>query len=620
MALNPIGSERAITENIPNFALSNGTFLRTYTRTLPNETRELVGQILGTDGSLIDGPFTITTLPLSAGLLGGGTATPLKDGRLAVAWTIDTDGFGAYRLETRIVNADGTAATAATQVGGLFAQDPQLVSLANGGYAMAYLDGGAGAKVVTVSESGVVSTPVNIAATSMQKIAALANGGYVSIAAINPTDTTTTVKAFVRAPDGSLVEKTIAGELNQGGTEIEVAGLANGNFVVFWREGLATATLKAQIFNPQGVAVSQSLTIQQNYDREELDVAALPGGGFVVAFTKDGPDTNVYVGTYSATGAVESAPAMIGASTTGMQNGPSILVLRDGRYVVKWSDSNDNAVHLQMFDPRTSGIDISGDNAHDRYVGSQFDDRINGAGGDDNLTGGSGNDVLIGGMGNDILVGDAGDRDAVIYSGTRASYTVTKNQDGSFTIVDNRTGGDGRDTVSGVESFQFADGTVDAASLTTGSVVPPQPVDQRLIGTRRNDTLTGGDGNDIIFGRQGKDVLTGGLGRDIFVFDTKSKTLNRDKITDFNPIDDSIYLDNIVFKKLGKAGSLTKPAKLKKGFFTFDKAKDANDYVIFAKKKGILYYDQDGSGSGKAVEIAVLKKNEKLTAADFFVV
>ena len=33
-----------------------------------------------------------------------------------------------------------------------------------------------------------------------------------------------------------------------------------------------------------------------------------------------------------------------------------------------------------------------------------------------------------------------------------------------------------------------------------------------------------------------------------------------------------------------------------------EKARDADDFVIYSKTKGILYYDADGSGSGKAVE------------------
>ncbi|HZH51599.1 MAG TPA: calcium-binding protein [Microvirga sp.] len=136
-----------------------------------------------------------------------------------------------------------------------------------------------------------------------------------------------------------------------------------------------------------------------------------------------------------------------------------------------------------------------------------------------------------------------------------------------------------------------------------------------------NDNLFGGDGNDWLWGGTGKDVMTGGAGRDAFVFDTRpNKKTNYDTIRDFNVRDDTIYLDNAVFKKLGK-GSETKPGKLNKSFFEVDnRADDRNDYLIYNKKTGVLYYDADGSGAGRQVEIAKLSKNLKLKADDFLII
>ena len=50
------------------------------------------------------------------------------------------------------------------------------------------------------------------------------------------------------------------------------------------------------------------------------------------------------------------------------------------------------------------------------------------------------------------------------------------------------------------------------------------------------------------------------------------------------------------------------------------KAKEKDDYVVYDSKKGKLFYDGDGSGKGKAVEVANLSKNLKMTADDFFVI
>jgi Ca2+-binding RTX toxin-like protein len=128
-------------------------------------------------------------------------------------------------------------------------------------------------------------------------------------------------------------------------------------------------------------------------------------------------------------------------------------------------------------------------------------------------------------------------------------------------------------------------------------------------------------GNDTLYGGAGKDVLEGGTGKDVFVFDTKlNKKTNLDKITKFSAKDDTIWLDNAVFKGLGK-GSLTKPVKLKaKGFFEGSAAHDADDRIIYNKSTGSLSYDSDGTGNKAAVQFANVGKNLKVTAADFFVV
>ncbi|WP_230532827.1 calcium-binding protein [Microvirga roseola] len=147
-----------------------------------------------------------------------------------------------------------------------------------------------------------------------------------------------------------------------------------------------------------------------------------------------------------------------------------------------------------------------------------------------------------------------------------------------------------------------------------------------LQGLSGSDKLFGMTGDDRIYGGLGNDVLSGGKGRDTFVFDTKlysaktNKKKNLDRIIDFDKKDDTVRLDNKVFKKLGKKGSETKPAKLIKKYFTAgESAKDKNDYLVYNKKTGVLYYDADGSGKGAAVEIAQLRKNEKVSYSDFFV-
>ena len=77
----------------------------------------------------------------------------------------------------------------------------------------------------------------------------------------------------------------------------------------------------------------------------------------------------------------------------------------------------------------------------------------------------------------------------------------------------------------------------------------------KLTGNGSANSITGNAGANVLDGRGGNDVLTGGLGRDSFVFDAKlNGSGNVDRILDFSSRDDTIRLDHLVFKGLGKMG------------------------------------------------------------------
>jgi serralysin len=143
-----------------------------------------------------------------------------------------------------------------------------------------------------------------------------------------------------------------------------------------------------------------------------------------------------------------------------------------------------------------------------------------------------------------------------------------------------------------------------------------------LIGNSAANILTGNGGNDTLWGDAGNDLLRGGTGRDTFVFDARpNKSTNKDVIADYSVSSDTIWFDNQAFSKLGR-GSYDKPAKLKPDMFVkASRAQDKEDRIIYDAKKGVLYYDADGTGSKyKPVEVATLKKGLAMTYNEFFVV
>jgi VCBS repeat-containing protein len=226
--------------------------------------------------------------------------------------------------------------------------------------------------------------------------------------------------------------------------------------------------------------------------------------------------------------------------------------------------------------------------------------------------------------------------------------TASDPEGGSFTyeLVDNAGG---RFTLDATGTLKVADGSKldfeqamshtvkvrvkDAAGATFEKSLTVQVTDvaaETVTGTGTADILTGGAGKDVFKGGAGDDKVSGGAGndtlwgekgKDVFVFDTTLGTsstdrrVNFDTIKDFSVRDDSIHLDNAIFKKLGKVGQLNK------SYFTIgDKAKDKNDYIVYNSKTGVLSYDADGSGKGKAVEFAQLSRNLKMTEKDFFII
>lgn len=222
------------------------------------------------------------------------------------------------------------------------------------------------------------------------------------------------------------------------------------------------------------------------------------------------------------------------------------------------------------------------------------------------------NSGVIGGRANAIVASD-GDRLNVTNTGTLQGNVVGVSVDQSDSVVNNGKiigyvglgyGADsyrGTGTVTGV--ILGEDGN---DSLSGGASV------DRLFGGKGNDTLMGNGGNDImnghadndrIFGGLGVDTLTGAEGKDTFVFDTAPSSSNRDVITDFSHLDDTIQLENAIFKSMG-SGVL-----LSKYFYAGTKAHDADDHVIYNKATGALYYDSDGTGAHAQVQFATISNH-----------
>jgi len=274
-------------------------------------------------------------------------------------------------------------------------------------------------------------------------------------------------------------------------------------------------------------------------------------------------------------------------------------------------------------------ISLAGD---DSVAGNSFADHLKGGDGSDVINGHGGNDIILGGIGNDRMVGDTGDdeidggegEDTAFFWGRPSEYSFYVRLDGAVEVTDN-SGVMGTDVVLNVEKFEFQLG----GEFTQADLFNPVKVyagNDTITGTNGNnilrgyggtDTIKALSGNDYLYGGIGNDKLYGGSGKDQFVFDTRPTSTNRDTIYDFNVKDDTLRLDNAVFTKIGANGYL------KAGAFWANntgKAHDKDDRIIYDKDSGILYYDADGTGSGKAAVFTTISKHLSMSSKDVYIV
>jgi len=212
-------------------------------------------------------------------------------------------------------------------------------------------------------------------------------------------------------------------------------------------------------------------------------------------------------------------------------------------------------------------------------------------------------------------------------AGNERSYTVDALKAlGIRTTFEISSSAPAKATLETTSSFKLPDGVVKLVAKGSGNIgLTGNALDNIITGNMGKNTINGLAGSDNVDGGFGNDVLYGGSGTDAFLFTTKLGTsasdrkVNFDTLNDFSVEDDSLFLDNAIFKKLG-SGTPTKPKLLSGKFFSLDKAKDKDDYIIYSKKTGVLSYDADGSGKGQAVEFVQLKKGLAMTYKDVFVI
>ena len=528
------------------------------------------GQMVRIDGTLLGNEFLVNTQ--TAKSQGWPSAAKLDGSGFVVVWQDMSRTLGDDKgasIKGQLLAADGS------KVGGEFLVNtsvngdqflPQVTGLQGGGFAVCWADAGASA-----ADSSGLSVKAQAFDSSATKVGA-----------------------------ETLVNTQRAG--NQSGPVL--AGLANGDFAVAWQDSSGTlgdadgTSIKLQLFDHDGTAKGAEILVNtETAGNQSLPaIAALAGGGLVVAWedrsaaTGDTDGAAIAAQIFRAEGTSVGSEFRVNVETGSDQLAPSVAATGDGGFLVSWTDKSATLGDIEGTGIKARAFDHLGTPTGDEVL-------VN------TSTEGNQSNVAVAAVGPNGVIAiweDRGPRSGIalnhgadlkaqifldpaaapfIFSDLEKKMTfhAPENARGAASITGydadpnhilnyRITGGDDAalfriDRTTGQLSFRAApdyeaptdsngDNTYDVkVSVDNGvnsiteavQVVVDDVVNEKLIGTGRQDLLQGASGNDILkggaendglYGDAGNDFIDGGVGADHMVGGAGNDTFIVDNLGD----------------------------------------------------------------------------------------
>ncbi|MEE1613054.1 calcium-binding protein [Microvirga sp. CF3016] len=570
-------------------ALASGKYVLTWLSDRNRDgTQEIYQRLFTADGEFLGAEILVKDTTL--GIRGSPEVTALNNGGYVVVWERYGGQGGVFK---RQYDADGLATEPETLVsapGDNLAGKPEVTSLANGTYIVTW-----------VGRDGAYSQSFDINGNRIGHAILISDQWSSSSFSITPT----------ALPDGShVVTWEIYGSISQHFFDnTALPSLTPGREWALGTEGNDLLSIA-----PQTLTAGDILEALGGLDTLQLETggyldlrAAAKVSGFEVLIGSSGDDV-----------IATDVSRIASFSTFDLGSGFDVFRLMvEGHCDLRGLPPLKGVEELQ----------VQGSNLDDSIVadvkfgsvlaldlGSGTDRLELGAAGTYNLQGVRNVEEIKGTIRNDVLVLDQNVLSAVVAIDLdRGSDALELAGGGTFRLSPSH--------LKGIETIVVSNGfTTKVIGTGLPDVVVGGSGQDHVVGGAGKDQLSSEGGDDRVDGGSDGDRLTGGNGKDAFVFTSRPGLSNVDTITDFNVRDDSIWLDNAVFRNVGK-GTLAKPMKLKPDAFVIGKeAKDAEDRIIYNKAAGKLSYDPDGSGSANAIKFAQIKKGLSLKSTDFFVI
>jgi Ca2+-binding RTX toxin-like protein len=526
-------------QNAKIVALQDGGFIAAWHRLAP-AGQSIQAQIYNADGTKRGNEFAISAPTETE--VGNPDVTVLTNGHILVAWESTYIPASPYDprdkgINAQIITSDGVKLGESFPATGILGAGvdtiPKVTALANGRFMIAWSD-----QAENSSDSSFAAYEydgpgrftrlegIEASYKSPQgDVTGLKGGGRALVATVLETargmsDGSGTSIYMNFYKDGTAADYIDArGRVNISTTgdqhQASAVTLSNGNVVFVWTDENPAADgsgscIKARMFSGIGASLSGEIlvnTTKAGYQNWPV-IEALSDGGFVIAFVSRDQknDHDVRVATFGAGGARTSDDFIATGITAGNQINPSLAALKDGRFVVSWTDA-DLSTRAQVFGTESSGGGDSGTGGGGTGGGGGNPDPVPNI-----LTGDDGDNQLDGTKVQGLIDGRGG-RDTVTYQAAESSVVILLKVPGF------NAGHAGGDTFKDIEVFigsahddeLFGDDQVQELQGADGHDL--------LRGYGGNDALTGGNGNDTLAGGEGADWLDGGTGVNVASYD-----------------------------------------------------------------------------------------------------
>jgi hypothetical protein len=383
-------------------ALSDGRYVvvwRTNDVTADGDGSAIKAQILNADGSKQGPEFLVNER--AYGSASRPEVTALANGGFVVAFRADVNPANPlgtdtdpYAIGGRVfsVAADGTATGGTEFLMNTIVSDtqnfPAIATLANGGFVATWRD-----------ESGAVDDEVRaqvfdaagnklgleilVNTTTMAnqyepRIAAAGEGFVVTWTDFSSGDNEIRMQRFDAAGNKLGVETLVNTTTTNDQEEPDVAGWANGKFVIAWTDNnpgiddTSAASVRAQIFNADGTKSGVELLVNSTTlnNQEFARVVALPDGRFVICWVDssllggDASSTSVKAQVFAADGSKLGVEFLVNTTTAMSQEDIQVTATSDGKVMFAWEDNSagNSDIRAQIFDINaatgTAGLDI----------------------------------------------------------------------------------------------------------------------------------------------------------------------------------------------------------------------------------------------------------------------